>query len=266
MLTSEEVGSEMETISISDNAAIRVLTMDRPEVLNAVNLVMADELADAFTAAAADDAVKVLVLTGAGRAFSAGADISEMGAPQDPKQRRQSDMDGMVGAMIDFPKPFIAAVNGVGAGYGATVCGLADLVVMSTSARLRCPFSALGLPPELASTYTFSRLMGPQRAAWFLLAGQWMTAAECVEAGLALEAVEPEALMPRVLERAAVLASLPMASLTTNKRLLVEPHRGAMHEAMWREIRALENLGGGPANREAIAAFREKRDPDFSDM
>lgn len=256
----------METISISDNAAVRVLTMDRPDVLNAVNLVMMDELVDAFNAAAADDAVKVLVLTGAGRAFSAGADISEMDAPEDPQGRRQSDVLEKVAAMIDFPKPFIAAVNGVGAGYGATVCGLADLVVMSTSARLLCPFSALGLPPELASTYSFARLMGHQRATWFLLASQWMTAAECVEAGLALEAVEPEALMPRVLEMAAVLASLPMAALITNKKLMVEPHREAMHQAMWREIRALDDLGGGPANREAIAAFREKRDPDFSDM
>jgi enoyl-CoA hydratase/carnithine racemase len=265
-LTSEEAGFGVETISISDNAAVRVLTMDRPEVLNSVNRMMMDELAYAFAAAAADDAVKVLVLTGAGRAFSAGADISEMDAPSGAQNRGQVDMDEMVGSMIDFPKPFIAAVNGVGAGYGATVCGLADLVVMSTSARLRCPFSALGIPPELASTYSFSRLMGQQRAAWFLLASQWMTAAECVDAGLALEAVEPEELMPRVLERAAVLAALPLASLMANKQLIVEPHREAMHEAMWREIRALGDLGGGPANREAIAAFREKRDPDFSDM
>ena len=170
--TSKEVGHLVETISISDNAAIRLLTMDRPDVLNSVNLAMMDELTDAFTKAAADDAVKVLVLTGAGRAFSAGADISEMDAPQDLQGRGQSNMDEMVSAIIDFPKPFIAAVNGVGAGYGATVCGLADLVVMSTSARLRCPFSALGIPPELASTYSFSRLMGHQRATWFLLASQ----------------------------------------------------------------------------------------------
>ena len=140
--TSKEVGHLVETISISDNAAIRLLTMDRPDVLNSVNLAMMDELTDAFTRAAADDAVKVLVLTGAGRAFSAGADISEMDAPQDLQGRGQSNMDEVVSAIIDFPKPFIAAVNGVGAGYGATVCGLADLVVMSTSARLRCPFSA----------------------------------------------------------------------------------------------------------------------------
>jgi enoyl-CoA hydratase/carnithine racemase len=84
---------EVETVGVSDNAAIRVLTMNRPDVLNAVNLAMMDELADAFTAAATDDAVKVLVLTGAGRAFSAGADISEMDAPQDPQGRRQSDME-----------------------------------------------------------------------------------------------------------------------------------------------------------------------------
>lgn len=264
--TSKEVGHLVETISISDNAAIRLLTMDRPDVLNSVNLAMMDELTDAFTKAAADDAVKVLVLTGAGRAFSAGADISEMDAPQDLQGRGQSNMDEMVSAIIDFPKPFIAAVNGVGAGYGATVCGLADLVVMSTSARLRCPFSALGIPPELASTYSFSRLMGHQRATWFLLASQWITATECVEAGLALEAVEPDALMPRVLEMATVLASLPLTALMTNKKLIVEPHREAMHQAMWREIRALDDLGGGPANREAIAAFREKRDPDFTNM
>ena len=72
--------------------------------------------------------------------------------------------------------------------------------------------------------------------------------------------------MPRVLEMATVLASLPLTALMTNKKLIVEPHREAMHQAMWREIRALDDLGGGPANREAIAAFREKRDPDFTNM
>ena len=147
--TTGEPGHGVETITISNHAAVRVLTMDRPEVLNSVNRVMMDELADAFIAAGADDTVKVLVLTGAGRAFSAGADISEMDAPRASHPPGQGKLDVVIGALIDLPKPFVAAFNGLGAGYGATVCGLA---------------------------------------------AEWMTAAECVEAGLASEAVEPEAL------------------------------------------------------------------------
>ena len=249
----------MSTLSITTKAGVTVVQMNRPKALNALNPQMMDALADAFITAATDDATKVIVLTGAGRAFSAGADL----AARDEYTQRHG-LAGMIESMIDFPKPFIAAVNGLGVGYGATVCGLADIVIMSEKGRLRAPFSALGLTAELASTFTFPRLMGRQRASWFLLAAQWMSAQECLAAGLAMEVVPADTLLERVQEQANTLAQLPLASLMTTKRLLAEPNREAMKAAMRAENAGLDELSGGPANREAVKAFIEKRDPDFS--
>ncbi len=254
---------DFETLRVADDGAVRTVVMNRPDQLNALNSVMMDDLTDALLAAAADDTIKVLVLTGAGRAFSAGADLGEMLNP--PKERRHG-LNDMIEAFIDFPKPLLLAVNGLGVGYGTTVCGLADRVIMADSARLRAPFSALGITSELASTYTFTRLLGRQDALWALAGSEWMDATTCVEMGLAAEVVAADELMERAAARAGTLAALPLASLMATKELIVGPHREAMKAAMHAENKALGRLVGGPANREAVAAFTEKRDPDFTGL
>jgi enoyl-CoA hydratase/carnithine racemase len=258
------IAATMETLNIHDDSGIRRVEMNRPEALNAFSSLLMDELAQTFLDARDDAAVRVLVLTGAGRAFSAGADLQEMGQPA----QRQSihGFPGLLEAILEFPKPFIVAINGVGAGIGATIAGLADLVYMSEKARLRAPFSALGLTAEAASTLTFPLLMGRQRANWFLLSAEWMSAQECVDAGLALEVLPAEQLLPRVTEQAAKLARLPLASLATTKRLLLDPIREQLRAAIQAENKALAELVGQDANREALRAFAEKREPDFSGM
>ena len=173
---------------------------------------------------------------------------------------------GLLDAIIDFPKPFIVAVNGVGAGIGATICGLADLTFIANEARLRCPFSALGLTAEAGSTYLFPFLMGRQHASWFLMSAEWMSGAECSEAGLAMQSVPLEDLMPTVLGKAKTLSALPLASLQTTKKLIVDPHREQLRETFKAENTALAELVGQPANREALNAFQEKRDPNFSGL
>jgi enoyl-CoA hydratase/carnithine racemase len=137
---------------------------------------------------------------------------------------------------------------------------------MAESARLRCPFSALGLTAEAGSTYLFPRLMGRQRATWFLLAAEWMSAAECLEAGLVMEVVPDAELMPRVMEQAGKLALLPLASLETTKKLIMDPIRDQLRASARAENEGLAALVGRAANREALAAFREKREPDFTDL
>ena len=127
------------------------------------------------------------------------------------------------------------AINGVGAGIGATIAGLADLTFIAEDARLRCPFSALGLTAEAASTYTFPRLLGHQRATWFLLSSEWISANECVEAGLALQAWPKDELMERVMEQAQKLAALPAASLIQTKALMMDPIRDELKAAAVRE-------------------------------
>ncbi len=250
----------MDTVTTRLEGRVLVAELDRPEALNAFNNELMDDLADVFFETTDREDVSVLLLTGRGRAFTAGADLKEMGRPQAPPRH---GWPVLLDAMLDFPKPFIVAINGVGAGVGATIAGLADLVLIAEGARLRCPFSELGLTAEAASTFTFPRLMGRQRALWFLWSSEWWTAEQCVDAGLATELCAPDELMPRAMERAARLAELPLTSLMTTKELVVGPLREAMRSHAAAENAALAELIGGPANREALAAFRDGRPPDF---
>ena len=253
----------MTAVTVTTQNFVRTVTMDRPEALNAFNAAMMDELCEAFLDAAHDDDVRVLVLTGAGRAFSAGADLKSMGGKPEPARQ---DLNAMMDAIIEFPKPFITAANGLGVGIGMTIHGVADMVFMAESARFRAPFSSLGLTAEAASTYTFSRLLGHQAASWALLSGEWFTARQCLDMGLALEVIADDKLMEVVHEKAARLAALPLASLMQTKRLMQRPHIEAMKSAVREEAAGLARLAGGPANREALTAFLEKRDPDFSKL
>ena len=159
------------TLLISDDNRVRTLTLDRPEVLNAFDEALYEATAVAIRAAAADPDVAVVLLTGNGRAFSAGNDLNEMQTRiSDPSfANKGSHFTSMIDALTDFPKPLICAVNGLGVGIGATILGYADLVFMSSQARLKCPFTSLGVAPEAASSYLLPQLIGRQNAAWLLM-------------------------------------------------------------------------------------------------
>lgn len=253
----------MTTVQITDEGAVRIALLNRPDALNALSQALMDDLCEALLQAAPDDTVKVMVITGAGRAFCAGADLAEMGQPLPPPRHGWAKL---VDTMIDFPKPLLLAINGVAVGGGATICGLADFVWMSETARLRCPFSTLGLCPEAASTMTFPALMGRQRAGWFLMASEWLDAQACVDAGLALEVLPPDMLVPHVLGKARQLAAMPLASLRKTKQLMTDPVRAQLKAVAREENAGLAALSGGTANLEALAAFREQRAPDFTGL
>lgn len=249
-------------LTISDQDNVRVAALNRPEALNAFNKRQFDEVAEAVLAAEADDDCRVLVLTGSGRAFSAGADLGPA-TDYEPVH----GLDGMLGSIVDFTKPLVLGINGLGVGIGATLSGLADFVFMAESARLRCPFSTLGLVAEAGSTRTFPALMGRQRAMWFLMASEWMSAVECKGAGLALEVLPDDGFLAAVQAKAAQLAKLPKESLAAAKRLIIDAdERQRLKAVIAAENAALAALSGGPANREAVAAFREKREADFSNL
>ena len=248
-------------VTTADQGGVRTLGLNRPDALNAFNNPQYDALSEALLAAQADASVKAVVLTGNGRAFSAGADLAG-GSNEAPK----FGFPGLIRTIVDFEKPFLLAINGLGVGIGATICGLADFVFMAESARLRCPFSALGLVAEAGSTMTFPALMGRQRAMWMLMAAEWMSAHECKEWGLVLDVLPDDGFMAAVQAKAATFAALPNESLASAKRLIIGPHKERLLEVVATENEALQALSGGPANREAIAAFREKRTPDFSHL
>jgi enoyl-CoA hydratase/carnithine racemase len=173
---------------------------------------------------------------------------------------------GLLDALVDFPKPLVVAVNGLGLGIGATILGFADLAFMSTQARLKCPFTSLGVAPEAASSYLFPALVGRQNAAWTLLSAEWISAEEAQAMGLVLRVCEPDDLLPVARQHAEVLAARPISSLIAVKRTMTEPHREAIRAARDRENAAFAELMGGPANLEALAAFAEGRQPDFTQL
>ena len=167
-------------LRIDDNDGVRVLTLDRPDALNAFNTPLYDACAQAFHEAAARDDIACVVLTGTGRAFSAGQDLGEM-AQIDPSARADADDPGpgfprFIDTVAAFEKPLICAVNGLGVGIGLTVLLHADLVLISTTARLRAPFVPLGVVPEAAGSLLMPAVMGGQRAALALYTGEWITA------------------------------------------------------------------------------------------
>ena len=250
----------MSTVTRTVANHICLVTMNRPEALNAFSTEMMDDLCEAFLTAAADSETKVLVLTGAGRAFSSGADLKSMGVQSAPPKH---GLKGLLETIIDFPKPFLIAANGLGVGIGCTILGLADVAFAAASAKFKCPFSALGLTAEAASTITFPNLMGHQQASWTLLSSEWLTADVAQATGLVLSVFPDEDLMTSALGHAETLAALPLASLIQTKALLMRTRKEGLKAAVAEENAALDRLVGGPANREAVTAFQEKRLPDF---
>ena len=198
-----------------DENRVRTLTLNRPEVLNAFNEALYQATAEALAAAAEDAGVAVVLLTGAGRAFSAGNDLKEMQARiSDPQMANQgSHFTTMIDTLSRFPKPLICAVNGVGVGIGTTILGYADLVFMSSTARLKCPFTSLGVAPEAASSYLLPQLMGRQNAAWLLMSSEWLSADEALRMGLVWKVCEPSELIADARRHAEILASRPIPSL-----------------------------------------------------
>ena len=254
------------TILISDENRVRTLTLDRPEVLNAFDEALYEATAAAIRGAAGDPDVAVVLLTGTGRAFSAGNDLNEMQARiSDPSfADKASHFTSMIDALTDFPKPLICAVNGLGVGIGTTILGYADLVFMSSQARLKCPFTSLGVAPEAASSYLLPQLIGRQNAAWLLMSSEWVTAEEALRMGLVWKVCEPDDLLPEARRHAEILASRPIPSLMAVKQTIAEPSRPGIAAATERENAHFAELMGAAANADALAAFTDKRGEDGS--
>ncbi len=246
---------------------VRKLTMSRPDALNVFDEEMCLALLNALREAEPDPGVAVVVLTGEGRAFSAGADLAQFLDLGRHIAEGESGFGEMIAQFASFKKPLIAAVNGIGVGIGMTMLAYCDLVLMAGDARLRAPFVQLGLAPEAGSSGTFPLVMGWSNAAYTLLTGNWITAAEAKEAGYVWRVCARDQLMRETMALADQIACQPIDSLIATKELLLANGRtqiaAAAHE---REMQVYRRLVGSPVNREAIAAFLEKRAPRFVDL
>ena len=242
-------------LEISDVDRIRTITLNRPEALNSFNEALYDAASDALIDAATDRSVAVVVITGTGRAFSAGQDVVEMA------QRNTGGIangvhgfPGFVDQLVEFPKPLICAVNGLALGIGATMLALS----------VRCPFTDLAVAPEAASSYTFPMLLGRHNATWALMSSEWLSAEDCLQMGLAWRVTTPEELLTETMRHARVLAGKSISSLMESKRTIIESIRGPIAAARERENAAFAKLMGTPANIEALTALAERRTPDFA--
>jgi enoyl-CoA hydratase/carnithine racemase len=248
-------------LQIDDQNRVRTLTLNRPDVLNAFNEALYEATAEALQQAAEDPDVAVVLLTGTGRAFSAGNDLKEMQARiTDPEMANQgSHFTTMIDVLTRFPKPLICAVNGVGVGIGTTILGYADLAFMSSTARLKCPFTSLGVAPEAASSYLLPQLIGRQNAAWLLMSSEWVSAQEALAMGMVWKVCEPDDLLDEARKHAEILAARSIPSLIAVKQSIVEPMRPDIAAATERENAHFAELLGGQANAAALADFTTKR-------
>jgi len=241
-----DTGAAREVLLSEDAAGVRLLTFNRPDALNAFNQELWYAVAAALEDAAADDDLRCVVLTGAGRAFSAGQDLGEMSDPS-VFEGSEPGYERLMPVVESFPKPLLAAVNGVGVGIGCTILLHCDLALISNDARLKLPFLSLGVTTEAAASLLLPATLGWQRANEVLLCEPWLDADEAVEAGLALRAVPPEDLMDQVMGLARHIGTLPLAPLVTTKRLMVAARSGAVRAALERESAAFRDLVGAMA-------------------
>ena len=233
-------GSEY-VVQVDDHDAVRVLTLDRPAKLNAFTAAGYRELTARLNAAAADVHVHVCVLTGAGRAFSAGVDLTEMGRPGGPGELGHG-FDPLLSALAAFPKPLLAAVNGLAVGFGATILLHCDLVVVDERAEIRMPFITLGTCAEAASSWLLPRRVGAQQAFWMVMSGAPVTATEAAAAGLASSVAGVGRALDDALALAQRIAAHRLPALIANKRLLRAGWAERIEEVWARESATMKEL------------------------
>jgi enoyl-CoA hydratase len=253
-------------ITVDLNAdGVAVCTMNRPEALNAINAEGHHELEDLFAQLQRDDAVKAVVLTGAGRAFSAGGDVKGFGGFTDarPGGIFDSGARALAGNLVAIEKPVIAAVNGAAVGLGATIALLCDIVFMADTARIGDPHVKVGLVPGDGGAVIWPLLVGPARAKEYLMTGDLLDAAEAERIGLVSHVVPADRLMDEALALATRLAKGPTLAIRFAKISVQRPVQQAMLSQLDLGL-ALEALTGRSADHaEATKAFAEKREPRY---
>jgi enoyl-CoA hydratase/carnithine racemase len=253
---------------------VATVTLNRPEKLNAVTSVLLRELISAFDEADADDAVRAVIVTGAGRAFCAGADLSAGTQAFDRSRRERPEADGehrdggglVTLRIYDMKKPVIAAINGPAVGFGVTMTLPMDIRIASASARMGFVFSRRGVVPEACSTWFLPRLVGMERAAEWVYTGRVFGAEEAQAGGLVSRVVPPEALLPTALALAREIADNTSAISVALARQMMWKLLGADHpmEGHRLDSRGMDWTGRSADAREGIASFLEKRPPRFS--
>ena len=247
-----------ETITIEDAHGVRLVTWNRADALNAFNDELWDGTRDALRGAQADPDLRCVVVTGTGRAFSAGQDLGEMMAPPDHADGELHGYRGFIPVLEEFDKPLLAAVNGIGLGIGATILPYCDIVWIDPDARLKVPFMTLGVTTEAAGSLLLPQRMGWQAAASFIFTADWLSAADAVACGLAYKVSAPGASLDEAMATARQIGELSVDSLQTTKRLMVAARLDAGRAARQREDAEFVRMVGQQTNADALQTFLKK--------
>lgn len=253
-----------EQILTSTDGGVRTITMNRPDRLNAWTHQMGRELAHAIKHANNDDDVLAIVLTGAGRGFCAGADMEAVFQANASGEASDADGPGDWVGLVRSSKPLVAAVNGPAIGVGLSQIMSMDHIVAASGAKLSLRFVKVGVVPELASSQLVPMRIGFGRASELMLTGRMVLAEEAAAIGLVDQVVEPDQLLAAAHEMAIAMGENPQSSLRLTKQLLTANMSDpSLVDVQRREQTALAEAYVSPEHHEAVAAFVEKREPDF---
>ena len=242
---------------------VGLLTLNRPEVLNALSNELITELAQAMRAFDADESVGVIVLTGSEKAFAAGADIAAMQSWSYTDVYKQDYLGHDWESLRRIRKPIIAAVAGYALGGGCELAMLCDFIIAADNARFGQPEIKLGAIPGYGGTQRLPRAVGKAKAMDLVLTARMMDAAEAERAGLVSRIVPPERLLDEAIEAATVIASMSLPSVMMAKECVNRAFEGTLAESLLFERRTFHALFATEDQKEGMRAFVEKRKPDF---
>ncbi|MDR2188361.1 MAG: enoyl-CoA hydratase/isomerase family protein [Azonexus sp.] len=242
---------------------VLAITLNRPQERNALSTPLLQALVDRLGSAAADDKTRVVILIGGDKVFAAGSDLAEMAAKDLPAVLLD-ERAALFAAIAHFPKPLLAAVRGYALGGGCELAMQADIIIAGESARFGQPEINLGIMPGAGGTQRLTRAVGKSLAMKLILAGEPITAAEALSAGLVAEVTADDACLPRTRELAQKIAAKAPLALLLAKDAVLQAFETPLAAGMALERRNFVILAGTEDRREGIAAFLEKRAPRFS--
>lgn len=259
--------SSFKTIQVSVNNHLATITLNRPEIYNAINSTLARELKMAFDKLSDFEPVKVIILTGAGTAFCSGQDLNEFENPEDisVSEVLQARYNPLIMSMHNCPKVIIGKINGIAAGAGLSLALACDFLVAIESAIFTCSFVNIALVPDCGATYFLPRLVGRAKAFELCTMGYRFSARDAHNIGMINVLVEHENILHRkVNELAERYAHSPTKTIGLIKQLLNKSFGHSLDKMLEKEAIFQESLVKTEDFKEGIKAFREKRQPDFS--
>jgi len=255
---------QLENVLFEKRGRVAIITVNRPDKLNALNVRTRQEILAALDQAGSDDEIRVVVITGAGeKAFVAGADINEFAGKTALQQREVMKGRRAFDAMEDFPKPVIAMINGFALGGGCELALACDIRIASSKARLGQPEIKLGIIPGGGGTQRLTRLIGEGKAMELMLTGDMIGAEEALQLGLVNHVVAPEELEARTLELANRIAEMSPVALAMAKQAVKNAARLDLRAGLDAEVDLFSLCFSSEDKEEGVRAFIEKRKPEF---